>query len=243
MPPAYPFGKKSTLSIALIIVSALIAPALTYGAVVLFDGVTTVETPVRIMVLTKSRFFSKGGMLVDIYLDDEHLKKILTGGDGHGYLKYTPRGPGLKKVTARSAGDTASGLMLVMAKQEKAIIIEIEAGFQVAPLSAETRKNSSQVVEALSQKYKIIYLSTSLGSGITRSWLEKNGFPISVILPWQGFQVFTALKSRGVEVYAIIASAPVISEAKKHIEKRYTFEDSQDGESVQDWDEISRLLQ
>jgi hypothetical protein len=243
MPPLYPLAKKSATSIILILVFALIGPSITYGEVFVFDGVTTVETPMRITVLTKGRFFSQGGMLVDIYLDDEHVKKILTGGDGYGYLKYTPRSPGLKTVRARSAEDKASGLMLVMVKKEKAIVIEIEASFQDTLLSAETRKNSRQVVETLSQKYKIIYLSRSLGSGTTRSWLEKYGFPISVILPWQGSQLFTALKSRGVEVYAIVGSAPVISEAKKHIEKRYTFEDSKDGETVRDWDEISRLLQ
>jgi hypothetical protein len=243
MPPLHPFAEKSVRSIMLIFVSALIAPSLTHGEVVVFDGVTTVETPVRIMVLTKGRIFSQGGMRVDIYLDGEHLKKILTGGDGYGYLKHTPRSPGLKKITAQSAEDRASGLMLVMEKKEKAIIIEIEAGFQDTLLSAETRKNSQQVVGALSQKYKIIYLSTSLGRGITASWLEKHGFPMSVILPWQGSQLFAALKSKGVEVYAIIGSAPVISEAKKHIENRYTFEDSKDGETVQDWDEISELLQ
>ena len=243
MPPRWPFSKKSALSILLIFICALIAPSIGYGEVVVFDGVTTVETPVRIVVLTKGRFFSQGGMLVDIHLDDEPLKKILTGGDGYGYLKYTPHGPGLKKITARSAEDMASGLMLVMEKKEKAIIIEIEAGFQDALLSTETRKNSRQVVDFLSQKYKIIYLSTSLGRGITRTWLEKQGFPISIILPWQGPQLFTALKSKGVEVYAIIGSAPVISEAKEHIEHRYTFGESKDGETVQDWDEISKRLQ
>jgi hypothetical protein len=235
--------KKLAAAIMLICIFALVDPARMYGEVVLFDGVTTVETPVRITVWTKGRFFSQGGRLVDICLDDAHLKKILTGGDGYGYLKYTPRGPGLKKVTARSAEDRASGLLLVMAQKEKAIIIESEASFRDTLFSAETRGNSRQVVETLSQKYKIIYLSKSLSSGTTRSWLEKNGFPVSVVLPWQGSQLFAALKSRGVEVYAIIGSAAVIAVAKKHIEKRYTFEDSPEGETVQDWDEIARLLQ
>ncbi|MEJ2286133.1 MAG: hypothetical protein P8X85_21355, partial [Desulfobacterales bacterium] len=59
--------------------------------VAVLDGVTTVNTPIRITVMTRSRFFAAGGRLVDLYLDGEHLKRILTGGDGYGYLKITPR--------------------------------------------------------------------------------------------------------------------------------------------------------
>jgi hypothetical protein len=242
MPPWNLFIKKSVLLTILIFVSAFIAPSMALGEVVVFDGVTTLETPIRITVLTKGRFFPRGGMRVDIYLDDELLKHILTGGDGYGYLKYEPRRPGLKEITAQSGKDRASGLLLVMEKKEKAIIIEIEGGFQDTLFSAETRQNSQQVVDALSQKYKIIYLSKSLGRSITRGWLEKHGFPISVILPWQGAQLFTALKSKDVEVHAIIGSASVISEAEQYIQHRYTFEDSKDGETVQDWDEIAKLL-
>ena len=69
-----------------------------HSEVVVFDDVTTVQTPIRIKVLTKAGFFARGGRLVDIYLDEIHLKKILTGGDGYGYLKYTPRKTGFKSI-------------------------------------------------------------------------------------------------------------------------------------------------
>ena len=90
------------LSCYKIIVSIAITGAvfLTFAAagrseVVVFDDATTVQTPIRIKVLTKSRFLARGGRLVDIYLDENHLKRILTGGDGYGYFKYTPLNAGL----------------------------------------------------------------------------------------------------------------------------------------------------
>jgi hypothetical protein len=78
------------------------APICTAEVAVL-DRVTTVDTPVRLTVLTKGRFFSDGGRLVDLYLEGEHLKRILTGGDGYGYYKITPRSPGYQTIKARSS--------------------------------------------------------------------------------------------------------------------------------------------
>ena len=237
------FPKKSVLPSIFILAFLLIAVSTSYGEIVVFDRVTTFQTPVRIIVLTKGRFFATGGKLVDIYLDDEHLKKILTGGDGYGYLKYIPQTPGFNNITARAGKDEASGLILVMDKNEKAIIIEAEAGFKDTLLSDEIRKSSQNAVNTLSKKYKIIYLSKYVGKGISRSWLEKNNFPKSVIIPWRGPQLFETLKETGVQVHAIIASSAVISQAEKYIENRYTFEESKEGKTVQDWEEIAKLLE
>jgi hypothetical protein len=212
--------------------------------VVVFDRVTTVQTAIRLIVLTKGFLFAEGGQLVDIFLDDSHLKKILTGGDGYGYLKYTPQDAGLKEIRARSDTGSATGLLLVMGKNEKAIIIDIESAFKDAVFSDEIREKSQQAVNSLSKNYKIIYLSRYVGKGVGRSWLKKENFPESVILRWQGPETFTALEERGVQVQAVIGSEDVMSAAKtQHIENRYTFEESTKGKTVKDWDEILKLLQ
>jgi hypothetical protein len=235
--------KKYTLQAIFIVVVFFNMLTIGRSEVVVFDRVTTVTTPIYITVLTKSRFFSAGGRLVDIYLDANHLKKILTGGDGYGYLKYTPQRPGLKEVTARSNSDSASGRVLVMTKNEKAIIVEIEEGFKDAVLSAAFRESSLKAVNTIAKKYKIIYLSKYFGKQITRSWLEKQELPKSVILPWKGPAMLSALTEKGVNLYAIIGSSSVISAAADHIEKRYTFEQTKDGKTVKDWNEILKLLQ
>lgn len=210
--------------------------------VAVLDRVTTVNTPIRITVLTKSRFFSAGGRRVDVYLDDKHLKRILTGGDGYGYLKYTPRSTGYQKIKARSNSDSAEGLLLVMTKKDRAIVIEVEEGFKTAVFSEEIKQSSLKAVKTLSKKYKIIYLSRYLGKSITGTWLEKQSFPKSVILDWQGSNTLTALKKKGIQLHAIIGSTAVISEAAKNIENRFTFEKTKDGTTVKDWDEIAELL-
>jgi hypothetical protein len=181
------------LGIALV----LTAVPVCHAEVAVLDRVTTVKTPIRITVLTKSRFFSVGGRLVDIYLNDDHLKRILTGGDGYGYLKYTPPAPGYITIKARSGSDSATGLLLVMTKNDRAIIIEVEEGFKGAVFSEEVKQSSLKAVKTLSKNYKIIYLSRYAGKSVTGTWLEKQSFPESVILSWRGPETLTALKKRG----------------------------------------------
>jgi hypothetical protein len=210
--------------------------------VVVFDDVTTVQTPIRIKVLTKGKYFARGGRLVDIYLDEVHLKRILTGGDGYGYFKYTHESAGLKSINVRSNSKNASGLHLVLNKNDQAIVIDIEGAFKDAVFSEEIRENSQAAVTSLSKRYKIIYLSRYFGKEIGRSWLNKENFPRSVILRWQGSNIFKILAKRSVKLYAVIGSSTVISAAKKYSEKRFTFEKAKDGIMVKDWKEIINLL-
>jgi hypothetical protein len=211
--------------------------------VVVFDDVTTVQTPIRIKVLTKGKYFARGGRLVDIYLDETHLKRIMTGGDGYGYFKYTPENAGFKSIKARSNFKSASGLHLVLNEHDQAIVIDIEGAFKDAVFSEEIREDSQAAVTSLSKRYKIIYLSRYFGREISRSWLDKENFPTSVILRWQGPNIFKILAKRSVKLYAVIGSGTVISAAKKYSQKRYTFEKVKDGIMVKDWDEILNLLQ
>ena len=231
--------------IATMLLSAFVLGAVTVcrSELVVFDRVTTVQTPVRLKVLTKGRFFARGGMLVDIYLNDIHLKKILTGGDGYGYLKYIPQSPGVQKIIARSDANSSTGLLLVMAESDQAIIIEVEGAFKDTVFSEEIREDSQKAVDSLSKTYPIIYLSRYVGKGISRSWLAREDFPESVILRWQGSGTFKALGKKGVSIHAVIGSAAMLSAAKKYVEHRYTFEKSKDGKTVKDWDEILELLQ
>ena len=234
---------RSIFSIVISGIFILTFITVSHSEVVVFDDVTTVKTPTWIKVLTKGRIFAKGGRLVDIYLDQNHLKRILTGGDGFGYLKYTPQKAGFVSIEARSDASSSSGLHLVMKKNDRGIIIDIEGSFKDALFSEEIREHSQEAVKSLSNEYKIIYISRYVGKGVSRGWLERENFPSSVILRWQGSNTLKILKKKGINLYAVIGSAAVISAAKEYIDHRYTFEKSKDGKFVGDWDEILELLQ
>jgi hypothetical protein len=234
--------RKFLLLVGLAVAFNMQTVSVSRSEVVVFDDVTTVQTPIRIKVLTKGKFFARGGRLVDVYLGETHLKRILTGGDGYGYFKYTPETAGIKTIKARSDYKSAVGHHLVMNKNDQAIVIDIEGAFKDAVFSEEIRENSQAAVTTLGKAYQIIYLSRYVGKEISRSWLEKESFPTSVILRWQGSGIFRILAKREVKLFAVIGSATVVSAAKKYSDKRYTFEKVKDGIVVKDWDEIVNLL-
>jgi hypothetical protein len=234
---------KNRFWFSLLILSASILPhSQSLGAVIVFDRVTTVGTPVYLKVLTKGRIFPKGGQLVEFYLNKKTFGKNLTGGDGYGYLKFTPKRPKMITVEASSNGERGSGLVLVMKKDEKAILIEIEGGFKDAYLSEIAAGASRKAVKALMQKYRIIYLSRYTGIQMSKNWLNEERFPESPVLRWRGPKILSALKEKGVNLYAIIGSAGLIAEAADEIEKRFTFDQTEKGQKVTDWDEVIELL-
>ncbi|MGD8963299.1 MAG: hypothetical protein PVF29_04430 [Desulfobacterales bacterium] len=227
----------------LILCGWLVLPATrSLGAVIVYDGVTTVNTPVYLKVLTKGRIFADGGRLVEFFLDDKSLGKNLTGGDGYGYRKYVPQRAGIIKVRAASDGESGNGIVLVMKKSEKAILIEIEGGFKDAVVSDIAAGAGRQAVKEMLKKYRVIYLSRNTGVRMARTWLDEMEFPDAPLLRWKGAQTLSALKKKGIQLYAIIGAAGVIEAAADHIDKRYTFDKTQKGETVRDWHELNKKL-
>jgi hypothetical protein len=213
------------------------------SAIIVYDNVTTVGTPVFLKVLTKGRIFADGGRLVEFFLDDNSLGKNLTGGDGYGYRKYTPKRPGIIKLKASSKGESGSGLLLVVKKSEKVIFIEIESGFKDAFISEIAAGASRRAVEKMMKKYRLIYLSRYTGVRASRNLLDEGEFPEAPVLRWKGPKMLSDLKDNGIQLYAIIGSAGLIAESDEHIERRYTFEKTQSGQTVKDWEEIIELLE
>lgn len=237
---AYP-AKKLWLSLLILGISILPA-ARVLSAVIVYDRVTTVGTPVYLKVLTKGRIFADGGRLVEFYLDDKRFGKNLTGGDGYGYRKYKPRRTGIINVRANSKGESGAGLLLVMKKSEKAVLIEIEGGLKDAFISDIAAGAIRQAIKQLLKKYRVIYLSRFSGVRMARSWLDEMEFPEAPVLRWQGEQTLNALKEKSINLYAIIGPASVIDTAADHIKKRYTFDQNQKEQTVKDWQEVMERL-
>ena len=212
------------------------------GAVIVYDQVTTVNTPVYLKVLTKGKIFADGGRLVEFFLDDQSLGKNLTGGDGYGYRKYVPQRAGIIKVRATSDGESGNGIVLVMKKSEKAILIEIEGGFKDAVVSDIAAGAGRQAVEEMLKKFRVIYLSRNTGIRMARTWLDEIEMPDAPVLRWKGAQTLSALKEKGIQLHAIIGAAGVIEAAADHVDKRYTFDKTQKGQTVRDWHELMSKL-
>ena len=220
---------------------AIFVPS-TSANVIAYDSITTVGTPVRLVFKTKGRFFAQGGKLVDIYLENKKLGRIMTGGDGYGFYKYTFRNSGYKELIAKSNGNRDSGLVLVMQKNEKAILIEAESGFRGSFFSEKERDASRQALESIAKTYKIIYCYKFVGKDFAKNWLSENSFPQSVVLPWRGVEMLAAWEKRGFQIHAMIGSPALLEEAADHVKNRFSFEETKKGETVKNWNEILERL-
>jgi len=212
-----------------------------HAGVVFFDSVTTAHTPVYLKVLTKGILFPTGGRLVDIYSEGRKIGRILSGGDGYGFMKIIPEAAGLKTVEARMDGDSDSAHMLVMKKTDRAILFDIEVLSRTL-FSKTVRSDTSNALNTLNKKFKLIYLTRLLGPDLAKKIIAKAELPVSAVLPWQGPDLFEDLKSRQITLTAIIGSADIVSEAAGEVPYRFTFEETEDETYVKDWQDIIKQL-
>jgi len=213
-------------------------PAIVRAGVVVFDRVTTVGKPVFLKVLTKGKFFPKGGRRVSIQVGDRQSRKTLSGGDGYAYYKYLPQHPGLEKIVAISENEQGSGFLLVLAEKESVIVIGVEGALQNTLFSEDIKSASRNAIKTLSEKYRIVYLSRWFGNEMVKNWLDNEKFPSSVVLRWRSSTTFENMMENGVTIIAIIGSQAMLQVAPDDIEKRFSFEKTEKGTTVKDWDEI-----
>ena len=98
-----------------------------HAGVVFFDTVTTIRSPVYLKVLTKGLLFPEGGRLVDIYSQGRKLGRVLSGGDGYGFMKIIPEAAGLKTYEARMDAHSESAYLLVLKRTDRVILFDIES--------------------------------------------------------------------------------------------------------------------
>ncbi len=211
------------------------------AGVVFFDAVTTVNTPIYLTVLTKGLFAPEGGCLVDIYSQGHKIGRILSGGDGYGFLKLVPKTVGLQTFEARRNGHTDTASVLTIKKTDRVLLFEVDV-FSRPFLSKTIGGETREALNELSKKFKLVYLSRFSGTSAAKRVISTLNLPPSVILEWQGQELLEELKGRGIVLAAMIASAKTITEAEDEVPKRFTFDEIEDDTFVEDWQEIIKKL-
>lgn len=235
-------AKHQTCVFLLLLSIVFIHASYSHGEVIVFDRVTTIGKPIFLKALTKGKLFPQGGKLVDFHIDNNYIGRNLSGGDGYAYFKYLPQEIGIKRIEACTDTYSSQGLMLVTEKNKEMILIEIVGGLRETILKNRAMEYSKTAVKTLSDKYGIIYLSRKFVTAYLKKWLEQENFVQSPVLPWSGPELLTTLKENGLRLHALIGSAELLSEASEHIENRYSFEETEEGKTVEDWKEILKLL-
>lgn len=216
-------------------------PAAASAGVVIYDDVSPANKTVKLRALTKGRFFPEGGKLVTFYVGDKKIDSRLSGGDGYAFIKYKPASPGAIKIKAESGEEADEGVLLITHKNDRVILVDIENTLFESVFSLKPVKEGKEALRQLSDKYRIIFLTTLIGITQSRQWLKDNKFPLSPVFKWEGAGMIDELMERGLRLYAIIGSPEVITDAPD-IEKRFSFNETEDGTEVKDWDELLKTL-
>jgi hypothetical protein len=234
--------RKKVLIILCFSLFVLLLPMAIHAEIVVYDSITAFKRPVMLKALTKGIVFPKGGVLVDFFVNGKHIGKTLSGGDGYAFFKYIPPRYGLNTVMVKSIDESAEGSLLVARKKENIVLLGIEGTIIESILSREPRKGSVEGIKKIMGKYRVIYLTSMLGLDRSRKWLKEGSLPLSLILRWTGVDLLDELCDLGIKIIAIIGSASLIEESSEHVKKRYSFDDTENGIVVKDWNELVKKL-
>jgi hypothetical protein len=212
-----------------------------YAEVAAFDAVGVAEKPVVVKVLTKEHFFPSGGVVVHVFWNQWLIGRILTGGDGYGYLKRVFTKTGLHTLESRTENDTASSLILVIKPEEKTLAIEIDGPLKETAYDDAPREGGLEAVKKLSKNYRILYLVAQLSLTNHKKWLNNHGFPESVVLEVNR-SFFDDLKERSITPHAVVSSSALIAKAPDFVQKNFSFEPPDAESHVEDWNSVVDAL-
>ena len=244
----YPFWQKGYpvtffIGFFFLIIVLLSFPVNTaFADVVVFDNVVPVNKTIKLKALTKGRFFTEGGKLVTFYVEGKKIGTTLSGGDGFAFFKYTPSSQGIINIKVEAGDEGDEGVILAAGKKDNIVIIEIESILLENIFSRKAIKDSNESLKQLSENFRILYITTMIGARESRKWLKEKGFPVFPVFKWEGVEMLNELREQGIEVYAIIASPAVLSEASD-INKRFSFNETEDATEVKDLPDFLNQLQ
>jgi|GEM_PF-292793 len=215
------------------------------GAVFVDDGLCVVNRETMLKAKTKKGIFSRGGVIVEFFINGRSIGKALSGGDGIAYKTYTFNKRGLKKIEARlekgRVEEAGIAKILCLEKGEEILLIDVET-LRINPFSSLPMKYSKDVLKRLSRKFPIVYVQTGLGSRKKiEEWLSKNGYPSAPLLGlYEG--LFSDILDLGLRIRAVVGTEKVVEMALSHGLRAITFEDIEGTVEVNSWLEIEKRL-
>jgi hypothetical protein len=218
-------------------------PAKALSDVIVHDMVSLRGERAMLRAETRGKIFSKGGELVEFFVDEKSIGKTLSGGDGVAFKPFTPAKTGLYKIRVKSDREEGRGLLLSLKRGSRIVFVDVRGTLLEGLLSRKPMQGSQRAMKEIHKKYPVVYLQTTLVS--TKSiklWLQENEFVESPVVPWSQGEIFDEFAERSFGIKAIIAGPDVIESAMEHKPVAFSFEDVEDAEEVKDWEEIRTKL-
>lgn len=217
-------------------------PCSALSDLIVYDMVISKGKDTMLKVKTKGRFFSKGGVIVEFFVDGKSIGKSLSGSDGFAFRQFTPLKTGLYRIAAKAEGEKDSGLLLALNRGTGIIFVDVE-GSLFELFSKEPKHGSQKAIKEIYRRFPVVFLQTGfLDIKSLKTWLKKNGFKELPIVSWKGGAIFDEIYEEGLRIKAIIGSPHVISSAEGYKPLAFSFDNVEGAIVVKDWEEIIRKL-
>ncbi len=240
-----PFTSQMRVLAVFICFAALFCmfPASVLSRVIVDDTVVLKGQKVMLRAETRGKLFSKGGEVVEFFVDRESIGKTLSGGDGVAFKAFIPAKTGLHQIRVRSGGDEDTGLLLSLKRGSSIVFVDIVGCLLEGPFSRKPKQGSQKVIKELHKRFPVVFLQRGFFSvKAIRAWLKENEFAQLPVVPWRRGAIFHEIAQKDLRVKAIIAGPKVIKSAKEHEPLAFSFEPVEDAEWVKDWEEIRKKL-
>ncbi len=234
---------KAFLTLILSTLCFVIFPAGVQSEVVIYDMVVPVGKEVMLKAKVRGKLFSKGGVIVEFFVNSKSVGKGLSGGDGLAFKQFAQPVTGLYQIKAKSNSDEGRGLLLSLKKGSGIVFIDVE-GSLIEKFSYKPKQGSYKVIKLIQKKFPVVFLHTTgfLNLRSIKEWLKKNEFPELPVIPWEQGSAFSNLHDEGFKIKAVIGSPDVIGSAKEYKPLAFSFEQTEDAVEVRDWEEIRKKL-
>jgi hypothetical protein len=218
-------------------------PSIALSDVIVHDMISVKGEKVMLTTETRGKLFTKGGEVVEFFVNRKSIGKTLSGGDGLAFREFTPSNTGIYQITARSGGDEGNGLLLSLKKGDRIILIDVEGSLLEALFSKNPKTGSQKIIKKISNRFPVVFLQTGLLSvRAIKSWLKENKFIDSPVIPWRQGEIFDEISEKGLKIKAVIGNQSVIESAKEYKTKLFSFEEVEDAVEVKNWEDIAKKL-
>jgi 5'(3')-deoxyribonucleotidase len=218
-------------------------PATIFSEVIVQDRITLKGKEIMLSAETRGKLFTKGGEVVEFFVDGKPLGRSLSGGDGFAFKQFTPPKTGMYRITAKSSKEEGNGLLISLKKGWRIVFIDVEGTLFEGLLSTMPKKGSQEVIKKIAKRFQVVFLHTGLRSiKAIKTWLKENGFIDLPVIPWGKGIIFDEIAENGLKIKAVIGDQSVIESAKGYKPESLSFEDVEDAVEVKDWEEIGKKL-
>jgi len=223
--------------------SLFVFPSNALSDIIVHDMIVHQGEEVMLRAETRGKILSRGGEIVEFFVEGRSIGKTLSGGDGFAFKQFTPIKTGLYRITVKSGVGEGNGLLVSLKKWTRIVFIDVEGSLLRKPFSNEPKQGSQKAIKEINRKFSIVFLQTGLlNVKALKSWLKEHKFIELPVIPWRQGALFDDIHAKGFKIKAIIGSEAVIESAKRYKPQAFSFEEVEDAKEVKDWEGIRKKL-